>query len=83
MNQTHRGAAHRRVVCLRHTFFSVSSPAEGRSIPVPRIENGCFHQNGLVNGLVHNLLMQFFTLIQFLDWGLEAPSNFWQPNFLP
>ena len=32
-------------------------------MPVPKTRNDCFHQStSLVNGPVHNLLMQVFTL---------------------
>ena len=45
-------------------FFAVCSLAEGRSKPLPKMQNDCFRQYWLtlVNGPVHNLLMQFFTL---------------------
>ena len=44
--------------------FAVSSPAEGRSKPVPKTRNGCFHQQWvtLVNGPVHDLFVRFFGL---------------------
>ena len=45
-------------------FAAVWSLAEGRSKPVPKTQNDCFHQQWptSVNGPLHNLLMQFFSL---------------------
>ena len=44
----------------KDVFFAVCS----RSKPVPQARNDCFHQCRLtlVNGPLHNMLMQFFTL---------------------
>ena len=52
-------------ICLlgyERSFFAVSSLAGSRSQPVPKTRNDVSTNNGLVNGPVHNLRIQFFTL---------------------
>ena len=52
-------------ICLleyKRTFFAFSSLAEGRLMPVRKTQMSVSTNNGLVNGLVHNLPLQFFTL---------------------
>ena len=51
------------------TFFAVCSLAEGRSKPVPKTRNDCFHQSWPSEWAVHNQLNAVFHLTWVLGVG--------------